>query len=171
MGRVILRQSFVKDLEGLKQSSRKHYQRTCEVLVELDLGKKPAAHLRTESRIPKCIKYELPDGYRLVLQRTESDRELVALVVGKHDHVESFLDGHKGYVFDHQSGRVRDLHLATSNETAITIAPSSRLYSQIPSQPIADRVFRSLTPEMLTRMGVPDKFVKNLLDILSLIHI
>jgi hypothetical protein len=32
-----------------------------------------------------------------VLQRGDSDATMVALVVGTHDHVESFLDGHKGY--------------------------------------------------------------------------
>jgi hypothetical protein len=30
---------------------------------------------------------------------------MVALVVGTHDHVDSFLDGHRGYVFDGRTGR------------------------------------------------------------------
>lgn len=37
--------------------------------MELQRDLEPAAPRRAESRIPKCTKYELPDGYRLVLQR------------------------------------------------------------------------------------------------------
>ena len=73
--------------------------------------------------MPNCVKFELPDGYRLVMQLTETGDSLLALAVATHDHVESFLDGHKGYVFDAAGGRVRELRLAISSETAITIAP------------------------------------------------
>ena len=93
MPKLTLSKSFQKDLNGLQQSSRKHYQRTCELLFEIQTGQGPSAHRRSESRIPECIKYELPNGYRLVLQKAENAAALVALVVGTHDHVESYLDG------------------------------------------------------------------------------
>ena len=160
MPKVTLRQTFTKDLDGLRRSSRKHYQRACEILLELQRDKEPSAQRRSESRIPECVKYELPDGYRLVLQRAEKGGALVALAVGTHDHVESFLDGHKGYVFDPKSMRVRELRLATSNETSIDIAPSPDLLSRTTSEPSVDRVFDSLSQEMLVRLGVPSNFTE-----------
>jgi mRNA-degrading endonuclease RelE of RelBE toxin-antitoxin system len=96
MPHITLRPSFSKDLDGLKRSSRKHYQKACEILMEIQRDIEPTAPRRAETRIPKCTKYELPDGHRLVLQRGDSNSIMVALVVGTHDHVESFLDGHKG---------------------------------------------------------------------------
>ena len=95
MPNIILRPTFNKDLDGLRLSSRKHYQRASEILLELQRDQEPSAPRRPESRIPNCVKFELPDGYRLVMQRTETEKALLALVVGTHDHVESFLDGHK----------------------------------------------------------------------------
>jgi mRNA-degrading endonuclease RelE of RelBE toxin-antitoxin system len=91
MPHIILRPSFSKDLDGLRRSSRKHYQRACEILLELQRDGEPSATRRAETRIPKCYKYELPDGYRLVLQQGDSNASMVALVIGTHDHVESFL--------------------------------------------------------------------------------
>ena len=165
MPKVTLRQTFTKDLDGLRRSSRKHYQRACEVLLELQQDQEPSARRRSESRIPECVKYELPDGYRLVLQRSEEGGALVALVVGTHDHVESFLDGHKGYVFDLKSGRVRELRLATSNETSIDIAPSRDLLSQATSESSVDRIFDALSPEMLVQLGVPPDFAERIQQI------
>jgi mRNA-degrading endonuclease RelE of RelBE toxin-antitoxin system len=100
MPHIVIRPSFIKDLDGLRRSSRKHYQRASEVLLEIQRDIEPSAPRRADNRIPKCYKYELPDGYRLVLQLGDSGATMVALAVGKHDHVDSFLNGHRGYVFD-----------------------------------------------------------------------
>jgi hypothetical protein len=62
MPRIVLRPSFIKDLDGLKRSSRKHYQRAAEILLELQRDMEPSAPHRAETRIPKCQKFELPDG-------------------------------------------------------------------------------------------------------------
>src|SRR5271165_1371729 len=118
MPKIILRPTFSKDLDGLRRSARKQYQRASEILLELQRDQKPSAPRRAESRIPNCEKFELPDGYRMVMQQTGAGDSLLALVVGTHDHVESFLDGHKGYVFDPSTGRVRELRLATAVETS-----------------------------------------------------
>ena len=165
MPEITLRQTFTRDLDGLRRSARKQYQRACELLLELQRDQEPSAARRSESRIPECIKYELPDGYRLVLQWAEDGGALVALVLGTHDHVESFLDGHKGYVFDPKSGRVRELRLATSSETSIDIAPSPELLSSANYEPTVDPVFGSLSQEMLVRLGVPIEFLERLQNI------
>src|SRR5580700_3405107 len=133
MPRIILRPSFSKDLDGLRRSARKQYQRASEILLEIQRDIEPSAARRADSRIPKCEKFELPDGYRLVLQRSDSDDAMVALVVGTHDHVDSFLDGYKGYVFDGRTGRVRELRLATATETAVEMVPSAELQAEEPS--------------------------------------
>lgn len=162
MPRIILRPTFAKDLDGLRMSSRKHYQRASELLLELQRDQEPSAPRRSESRIPDCVKFELPDGYRLVLQRAEGDSALVALTVGTHDRVESFLDGHKGYVFDSKTGRVRELRLATAAETTIEIAPSSEVLPTSPADRARTGVFDSLSDDMLARLGVPEPFVARL---------
>jgi superfamily I DNA/RNA helicase len=116
--------------------------------------------------MPNCAKFELPDGYRLVMQRTESGDSLLALAVGTHDHVESFLDGHKGYVFDPASGRVRELRLATSSETAITIAPSENLAASNTAEHAAmARLFAEFADTMLSNLGVPESYFTELRSI------
>jgi superfamily I DNA/RNA helicase len=158
MPHVTLRPSFSKDLDGLRRSSRKHYQRACEILLEIQRDIEPSAPRRAETRIPKCHKYELPDGYRLVLQRGDSDGIMVALVVGTHDHVESFLDGHKGYVFDEKTGQLRELRLGTATETAVELVPSAELQAeQASSTEYYAGLFVNFTDEMLLRLGVPAK--------------
>jgi len=156
MPKVILRPTFSKDLDGLRRSSRKHYQRASEILLELQRDQEPSAPRRSESRIPHCVKFELPDGYRMVMQRTESEDSLLALVVGTHDHVESFLDGQKGYVFDPTTGRVRELRLATAIETSITVAPSQNMVAKEGTEPVpVAPLFSDFTDAMLFQLGVP----------------
>jgi hypothetical protein len=82
---------------------------------------------------------------------------MVALVVGTHDHVDSFLDGHKGYVFDGKTGRLRELRLATATETAVEMVPSAELQGEQPSPPHKyPPLFGHFTDEMLARLGVPE---------------
>lgn len=158
MPKITLRPSFSKDLDGLRRSSRKHYQRACEILLEIQRDLEPSAPRRAETRIPKCVKYELPDGYRLVLQRGDSDGVMVALSVGTHDHVSSFLDGHKGYVFDEKTGQLRELRVGTATETAVEMVPSAALQAEqkIPDQAPAP-LFNGFTDGMLRNLGVPDE--------------
>lgn len=46
--------------------------------MEIQRDLEPSAQRRAETRIPKCAKYELLDGYRLVLERGDSDAIMVA---------------------------------------------------------------------------------------------
>lgn len=128
--------------------------------MEIQRDIEPSAPLRAESRIPKCVKYELQDGYRLVLQQGDSAAIMVALAVGTHDHVDSFLDGHKGYVFDQKTGQLRELRLGTATETAVEMVPSTALQGEqaVPDQPYPP-LFADFTDEMLLRLGVAEKDV------------
>src|SRR5271154_3008006 len=163
MPKITLRPTFSKDLDGLRRSSRKHYQRASEILLELQRDQERSAYRRSESRIPNCVKFELPDGYRLVMQHTENENGLLALVVGTHDHVESFLDGHKGYVFDPATGRVRELRLATASETSITVAPSENLTGEESAERVAATpLFSEFTDAMLSKLGVPNDYFSEL---------
>ena len=47
--------------------------------MEIQQDIEPSAARRAETRIPKCTKYELSDGYRLVLQRGTSTRPWLPL--------------------------------------------------------------------------------------------
>lgn len=92
--------SFDQAMRALKRDARKVYRSATEVLIELQLGDTPTAPMRAEGRIPNCCKYELQDGFRLVLQRAQSGDGLIALMVGRHAHVDAFLDRHKREWFD-----------------------------------------------------------------------
>lgn len=163
MPKVTLRPSFSKDLEGLKRSSRKNYQRVCEILLEIQRDVELSVPRRAETRIPKCVKYELQDGYRLVLQQSDSDATMVALTVGTHDHVDSFLDGHKGYIFDKKTGQLRELRLGTATETAVEMVPSAELQSEqaADAEPYPP-LFDDFTDAMLMHLGVPESHLANL---------
>lgn len=155
MTAIIVRPTFTKDLDGLRRSARKIYQRVTEILVEIQQDVRPSAPRRSETRIPKCQKYELPDGYRLVLQETDAGGALVAIAVGTHDQVDSFLDGHKGYVFDAKTARVRELRLATVAETSVEMVPSADLQPDgSGAQKDQPPLFAGFTEDMLVRLGV-----------------
>jgi superfamily I DNA/RNA helicase/mRNA-degrading endonuclease RelE of RelBE toxin-antitoxin system len=162
MPKIILRPTFSKDLDGLRRSARKQYQKASEILLELQRDMEPSAPRRAESRIPNCVKFELQDGYRLVLQRTESDSSLLALVVGTHDHVDSFLDSQKGFVFSPTTGRVRELRLATAAETSITIAPSEEMAAEAGAVASPLPLFAEFSDEMLLRLRIPQSFFAEL---------
>lgn len=51
-----------------------------------------------ESRLPNVEKYDLPDGYRLVVQLIDGVKKTrVFLFVGNHDDAQRWLDAHKNY--------------------------------------------------------------------------
>lgn len=120
MPAISVRRSFSEELIALKNSARKMYKSATEVLVELQFGQVPTAEFLPESRIPNCQKYALQDGYRLVLQRFQRGDSLIALVVGKHDRVDAFLDAHKDKWFDPKT--CAPLQLAEGADTG----PSNR---------------------------------------------
>lgn len=169
MAKVFLRPHFQKDLSALKTHHRQNYRKVCEVIVDLETGAQVALPRRSESRIPSCAKYELSEGYRVVFQEVAGTQTLVALCVGKHDHVDSFLDGHGGYVFDPSTGRVREIRIATVEETATETIPSQTAQ---PSAGIAEetisasrRTFEQFTTTMLEKLGVPSHIIPRIQEV------
>ena len=172
MPRIRLRPNFSKDLDALKRHHRNNYRKACEIMVDLERDADVSASLRSESRIPGCVKYELADGYRLVFQKVQDSKALVALTVGKHDHVDSFLDGHKGHIFDPRTGRIRELRIATIDDASVDVVPSSAqsdgperdaLVAEAPPEPEPPvRVFAGFSVAELLRLGVPESFTARL---------
>lgn len=124
MPKVTLTPSFNKDLNALKQGNPGNYRKATAILLELQRDEPPSAHQRPDGRIPNAVKFELSSGYRLVLQAA-GDAALIALAVGTHERVDAFLDGHKGYVFDPRSGRLKELRLATATDVAVEVVPNA----------------------------------------------
>ena len=58
MPKISFRPSCAEDLDSLRRSARKSYQRACEVLLELQRDIGPSARRRAEGRIPKCYQHE-----------------------------------------------------------------------------------------------------------------
>ena len=167
MVRVILRPSFQKDLQALRRNHRQNYAKTTAVLVDLQTGNKPLPSLRAESRIPDAVKYELSEGYRLVFQKVDGSDAIIALSVGTHERVEAFLDGHRGWVFDERTGALRELRLATIEESATEKVPSEYLAAAFhpggsQHEAVAVPVLAELTAEMLARLEVPAVMVAQL---------
>jgi hypothetical protein len=63
-----------------------------------------AATNNGETRIPKCVKYNLGDGWRLVT--VQDNRVCGFIFVGDHDDVDQFLDRHKGTRFGIRDGKL-----------------------------------------------------------------
>lgn len=171
MARIYLRPSFQKDLFGLRANHRVNYNKVCALLVELETGDPVILPGRTESRIPHCVKYELSDGYRLVFQKVKESDGLIALCVGKHDYVDSFLDGHKGWIFDPSTGRVKEIRVAAADEVTVNAVASSALQ---PREPIAEvpptgphggvpvPLFQPFDEAMFERLGIPPDEIEEL---------
>jgi superfamily I DNA/RNA helicase/mRNA-degrading endonuclease RelE of RelBE toxin-antitoxin system len=159
MAKIYFTKLFFKDLNALKTRHSNNYRKASTVLLELQMGKNPDAHRRDESRIPKAWKFELDPDYRLLVQLVDGEDALIALCVGNHDHVDSFLDGHKGYVFD-KNGNLRELMLASATEETTQIVASQNLQTETPSpitiaEPaIQSPVFSDFTTEMLERLEI-----------------
>jgi superfamily I DNA/RNA helicase len=173
MPKLYLRASFQKDLSSLRANHRANYNKVCALLVELETEVQVVIDRRAETRIPNCVKFELSDGYRAVLQKVEDSDALIALCVGKHDYVDSFLDGHKGWVFDPHTGRVKEMRLATVDEAMVNAVPSNVLVPRHPEAPrpshppgaVPKFVFEGFDAAMLQVLGVPAELTEELQSI------
>ena len=175
--KLALRPSFRKDLDALKQHHRANHRKVCEILVGIQSDSDISVRRRQDQRIPHCVKYELADGYRVVFQQVRDSGGLIALAVGTHDRVDSFLDGHKGHVFDPSSGRLKELRLASSDEASVDVVSSAReeagnaleaLERESPeaeSSEDKEAVFADFDPQMLTNLGVPVSMHHEILEL------
>jgi len=169
MAKIYLRPSFHKDLSGLRTNHRVNYNKLCALLIELETGVQVILPRRAEMRIPHCVKYELSDGYRAVFQEIKDSDALIALCVGKHDYVDSFLDGHKGWIFDPSTGRIKQMRLAAADEGAVNAVVSSTLLPRATAVGAAATirpakaptfVFQAFEDALLLALGVPPELMK-----------
>jgi hypothetical protein len=78
-----------------------------------------------ESRLPKCVKYDLGDGWRLVT--VQDNRTCGFIYVGDHEDVDRFLDQQRGMRFGVHNGKLVQIPgIGLANEqSASTVAASS----------------------------------------------
>ena len=166
MTKICCTKLFTKDLSALKTRHSNNYRKAAAILMELQMGKEPDAHRRDETRIPKAIKYELDPDYRLLIQPVDGEDSIMAICVGNHDHVDSFLDGHKGWVF-YPNGNIRELRMASATEEATQIIASNKLQvdvSAAPVEPVASPpIFIDFTTEMFARLEITGESVTRLM--------
>jgi superfamily I DNA/RNA helicase/mRNA-degrading endonuclease RelE of RelBE toxin-antitoxin system len=165
---VVTTPLFIKDLKSLQRSQRKMFAKVCELLTEISTGIDITRHLRSETRIPSCHKYDIADGYRMVFQRVTDSETLIALCAGPHDYVDAFLGSHRGWVFDPSTGRAVGLRLGSIADTSTDIAHSTSLISDRPGSkpsgtaaparathsgpPVQPGLFADFTDEMLAKI-------------------
>ena len=162
---VKMTKEFQARLMSLKKSGQKaSYQQAMMVLSEMAGEFAVSKSFRAETRIPNCLKYELPQHYRMVFQRVESeDPQVLALFVGKHEDVDRFLDNHKGWIFDPKTHGLREHRLVSIEGEQTNMVPSPDLKGRsINAETSGDResAFGDLGSDLLRQAGVPAELVE-----------
>ena len=88
--------------------------------------------------------------------------------MGTHDHADSFLDAHKGWIFDPTTGKMKELRLASIEETSVDTVSSTMLKKDevaTSDQPALQRVFQAFTPDMMLQIGVPSQFLQQITNV------
>lgn len=152
-----LTKEFNSRLMALKTSGKKaQYSQAWMVLGELQAGVDVSKNFRHDSRLPDCLKYELPDGYRIVFQKIASGADYLALFVGTHSDVDNYLNSRVGWVFDPVKHTLKELRYNTATEDVNNVVRSPEL--QIQAQDASAncvRAFEGLNADQLERAGVP----------------
>lgn len=93
--------SFNKDLRKLSKSNREAASLVRKAITEAGMSGSIKSLSRTkhgENRIEKIEKYDLKNGFRLVVQLVDGiDKTRAFLFVGTHDDAERWLDNHRNY--------------------------------------------------------------------------
>ena len=166
---MILTKEFKTRLMALKSAGKKaQYNQAWTVLGELESGAQVSKNFRPESRIPNCYKYELPGGYRILLQQVEgAENEFLALFVGSHDDTDHFLNTHKDWIFDPKRHTLKELRWNTATEEAVNTVRSPEMKVAETEQVAIEPVFSRLTDTQLVNAGIPAEdlvFVRSLND-------
>jgi superfamily I DNA/RNA helicase len=153
---MILTKEFKTRLMALKSAGKKaQYNQAWAVLGELESGAPVSKNFRPDSRIPNCYKYELPDGYRIILQQVENvENEFLALFVGSHDDTDHFLNTHKDWIFDPNRHTLKELRWNTAAEEAVNSVRSPEMKAAQSEKPSAEAVFSRLTDAQLVKAGL-----------------
>jgi superfamily I DNA/RNA helicase len=149
---------------NFKTSGKKvQYQQAYTVLGELETGSDVSKTLRPDPRIPDSLKYELPDGYRIVFQKVSKTNEHLALFVGSHDDAEHFLDSHKGWIFDPVKLTLKEIRFNTATEDVNNIVRSPDLQVSSRNQGVPAQVFQGITRDELIHIGLPESQIERAL--------
>lgn len=146
-------------LERLKTSGKKpQYNEAMAVIGEMGVEFKVSNKFHSDTRIPNCHKYELPQGYRIVFQKVEDDDLYLALFVGSHEAVDEYLDNHRGYIFDEKNERLRELRINSQEDDIKEVVVSREIKEVIMSSVKADvKPVFPFSQEVLERWGIePD---------------
>lgn len=133
--RVVYEKGLHKQMEKLMHSGKRNIvQKARAAIAEAAMSGEIKGLERThhgESRIPKAEKYDLGDGYRLVVQLVDGKESVRAfLFVGKHDDAQRWLDSHEGYRWVKND---KDGSLAF---TQVSVSPPASLPPVIPDAAI-----------------------------------
>lgn len=168
MARVAFTRDFQKMLKGLAKSGKmgqlvaRKAEAACsqvQLYGEIQLARTKHG----ESRLD-CEKYDLGDGYRLVIQRAGSgeDAEIVMLFVGAHDESDLWLGRHKNYrwVKRESDGKI-DFIQVTSSDGEVPAA-HIEISVETPDHILDEPLLERFTDEELLRAGLSSERVQHL---------
>lgn len=100
-----------------------------------------------ESRLKNIEKFDLPDAYRLVVQRVGNEKQMRAfLFVGTHDDAEKWLDSHRNYTWV-KSPTDGTLNLMPITYNEERYVPADRLDLESPETDLQLPLLRNVTDE------------------------
>ncbi|MEO8360468.1 MAG: 3'-5' exonuclease [Vicinamibacteria bacterium] len=111
-----------------------------------------------ESRIPNVEKYDVTDGYRLVVQLVDGTAKTRAfLFAGSHDDSDRWLDSHRNYhwVRSRTDGTLEFVQVTERVEERHV--PADRIDLDSPEDLLALPLLRVLSPDEWSRLGLDEK--------------
>lgn len=171
MADVIIPRSFRKMLLALSKSDRVGklaVQRAESACTQASLSgdiRLERTH-NGESRLD-CEKYELGDGYRLIMQRTKGEKKdsLIMLFVGSHADSDNWLARHRNYKWVRKvsDGKLDFIQVSDSNEPR----PSALidLSFDTPEHVVDEPLLSMFTEEDFSDVGLDATLIQQLLNI------
>ena len=169
MNPVTMPKDFIKRWKKLlKSGKRAQYNKVSAAFAEGQRDGEISSLRRTshgESRLPDVEKYDLGDGYRLVVQLIDNEKKhRVFLFVGTHDETETWLTTHTNYEYVQRNSDQEFAFLPIStdkDEPQIIPPPSENLTENDMETPILSR----LNASDWNILDVPSEQIKELLSL------
>jgi superfamily I DNA/RNA helicase len=166
---IVLTKEFKASLMALREYGKKNqYTQSMAILSELRYEVKISKAFRSETRIPNSYKYELPEGYRIVLQKVEGAEDtMIALTVGSHDEVDKYLERHKGWIFNPQTHGLKEMRLSSAYDEQVNIVRSPELNPQklLTTIDTKQSIFQELDTDLLIKAGVAQTKIEQALSL------
>ena len=157
--KVVYTKSFNGYLRGLARDHKKVVQAVRAAISEAGMNGEIKSLQRTkhgETRIPDVEKYDLSDGYRLVVQLVDGHAQTRAfLFCGSHDDTDRWLDNHRNYrwVKSTTDGTLEFVQITESEEKRHV--PADRLDLESPEDILALPLLRVLSEDEWKRLSLP----------------